>query len=72
MSDQPRMLRDGEGDVLGSPQSCTDRFMIEGSDTGGAPEAEQDTERIAEPAAQIACDVDEAAPALVARHGLRF
>ena len=30
-----RVLRDGEGDVLGSPEACTDRFMIEGNDAGG-------------------------------------
>jgi uncharacterized cupin superfamily protein len=30
---QPRLLRTGEGDVLGSPQVCTDRFMIEGHDS---------------------------------------
>lgn len=35
MKTGPRMLRDGEGDVLGSPDACTDRFMIEGSDAGG-------------------------------------
>lgn len=35
MSDSPRVLRDGEGEVLGSPLSCTDRFMISGSDAGG-------------------------------------
>ena len=35
MPDEPRMLRSGEGDVLGSPDACTDRFMIEGEDAGG-------------------------------------
>lgn len=35
MSEAPRLLRDGEGDVLGSPAACTDRFMIEGADAGG-------------------------------------
>lgn len=35
MGDEPRILGRGEGDVVGSPQVCTDRFMIEGSDTGG-------------------------------------
>lgn len=35
MSDAPRLLRQGEGDVLGSPLACTDRFMIEGNDAGG-------------------------------------
>ncbi len=35
MSDAPRLLRDGEGDVLGDPSACTDRFMIEGVDSGG-------------------------------------
>lgn len=35
MSDAPRVLRDGLGDVMGSPSSCTDRFMIEGTDAGG-------------------------------------
>lgn len=35
MSDMPRLLRQGDGDVMGSPLACTDRFMIEGSDTGG-------------------------------------
>ena len=31
----PRVLRSGEGDVLGPPSTCTDRFMIEGDDAGG-------------------------------------
>lgn len=35
MDDEPRVLRPGDGDVLGPPQVCTDRFMIEGTDTGG-------------------------------------
>ncbi len=35
MTDGPRLLRDGEGDVLGPPSACTDRFMIEGDATGG-------------------------------------
>lgn len=34
MHDEPRLLRTGDGDVLGSPQVCTDRFMIEGEDSG--------------------------------------
>ena len=39
----------------------------------GRPEAEQDGERIAAMAAEIGCDVDQAATEeLVARHGLRF
>ena len=161
MDDEPRVLHAGAGDVLGPPQVCTDRFMIEGHDTGkrfalvehtiapgalaapmhkhsgedeftfvlegtfaavlggreivagpgdlvfkprgqwhtfwnpgdtptrvlelispagleqffrlvDAPEAEQDLDRIAELAAAIACDVDQAATAaLIERHGLR-
>ncbi|HVF19985.1 MAG TPA: cupin domain-containing protein [Mycobacteriales bacterium] len=35
MNDTPRLLRDGEGDVLGNPLACTDRFMIEGDASGG-------------------------------------
>lgn len=35
MAVEPRVLRPGEGDVLGHAHVCTDRFMIEGSDTGG-------------------------------------
>jgi uncharacterized cupin superfamily protein len=35
MSDAPRLLRDGEGEVMGSPLACTDRFMIGGDDAGG-------------------------------------
>ena len=35
MSKAPHLLRHGEGDVMGSPLGCTDRFMIEGADTGG-------------------------------------
>ncbi len=35
MSNAPRLLRDGEGDVLGNPAACTDRFMVEGHDSGG-------------------------------------
>lgn len=35
MSERPRVLRDGEGDVMGSPLACTDRFMIEGDDADG-------------------------------------
>jgi mannose-6-phosphate isomerase-like protein (cupin superfamily) len=35
MGATPRLLRDGDGDVLGNPQGCTDRFMIEGDDSGG-------------------------------------
>ena len=35
MSEEPRLLRSGEGDVMGSPEACTDRFMIEGHDAGG-------------------------------------
>lgn len=35
MGDGPRLFRAGEGDVMGSPLACTDRFMIEGDDTGG-------------------------------------
>lgn len=35
MADTTRILRHGEGDVLGPPESCTDRFMIEGDDAGG-------------------------------------
>ena len=35
MSDAPRLLRDGQGDVMGSPLACTDRFMIEGAHAGG-------------------------------------
>ena len=30
-----RVLRAGEGTTLGSPASCTDRFMIDGADTQG-------------------------------------
>jgi mannose-6-phosphate isomerase-like protein (cupin superfamily) len=33
--DTERLLRNGEGDVLGPPSSCTDRFMIEGFHSGG-------------------------------------
>jgi mannose-6-phosphate isomerase-like protein (cupin superfamily) len=33
MHEEPRTLRAGEGDVLGSPMVCTDRFMIEGDDS---------------------------------------
>lgn len=33
MSAPARVLRAGEGDVLGNPLICTDRFMIEGADT---------------------------------------
>lgn len=35
MSEGRRLLHAGEGDVLGSPSGCTDRFMIEGADAGG-------------------------------------
>ena len=35
MDDEPRLLHPEEGDVLGQPEVCTDRFMIEGDDTGG-------------------------------------
>ena len=35
MNETPRVLRDGQGDVMGSPSSCTDRFMIEGDHAGG-------------------------------------
>lgn len=35
MTESPRVLRHGEGDVLGPPSACTDRFMIEGADAGG-------------------------------------
>lgn len=35
MSDGPRLLGPSDGDVLGDADVCTDRFMIEGSDTGG-------------------------------------
>ena len=31
----PRMLRAGTGEVLGDPEGCTDRFMIDGVDAGG-------------------------------------
>ncbi len=34
MSEAPRLLRDGKGDVMGSPSACTDRFMIEGAHSG--------------------------------------
>jgi mannose-6-phosphate isomerase-like protein (cupin superfamily) len=32
---EPRILRAGEGDVMGSAASCTDRFMVEDGDSGG-------------------------------------
>lgn len=35
MSQQSRVLRHGAGEVLGPPDSCTDRFMIGGADSGG-------------------------------------
>ena len=35
MSDMPRVLREGMGIVMGSPEACTDRFMIDGPDAGG-------------------------------------
>lgn len=35
MDYEARVLRAGEGDVLGQPKVCTDRFMIDGTDTGG-------------------------------------
>lgn len=35
MDYKARVLHPGEGDVLGAPDVCTDRFLIEGDDTGG-------------------------------------
>lgn len=35
MDEAPKVLHPGDGDVVGPPQVCTDRFMIEGADTGG-------------------------------------
>lgn len=35
MNETPRLLLDGQGDVMGSPSACTDRFMVEGAHSGG-------------------------------------
>jgi mannose-6-phosphate isomerase-like protein (cupin superfamily) len=32
---EPKIVGPDEGDILGPPDICTDRFMIEGADTGG-------------------------------------
>ncbi len=35
MAESVRVLRHGDGEALGNPESCTDRFMIDGADSGG-------------------------------------
>ncbi len=35
MAGAPRIMRSGTGDVMGNPDACTDRFMIDGPDAGG-------------------------------------
>jgi mannose-6-phosphate isomerase-like protein (cupin superfamily) len=31
----PKVIRDGEGEILGPVETCQDRFLIEGDETGG-------------------------------------